>query len=196
MSNEVPIETLIEALGNRNMAIREQAKTALRERGPSMIDTLAEIVVSGNKYQSYEAATILSEYHDMRCFDALSKVVDSPNVMVAQLASRTLMTYGKALAYERLLDALPRAQLLTQIQIVELLKEVGDQKAFQPLITILRSTDSAALRYCTIEALGMLGATNAISLIRSFKDDENHHVRDRVRIALERLEGGAADGNS
>lgn len=191
MTDEVPLEVLIEALGNRNIGVREKAKAALLERGPSVIDVLAEIVVSGNKYQSYEAATILSRYHDMRCFQALSQVVGSPNVMVAQLASRSLIAYGKDLAYPRLLAALPDAQLLTQIQIVELLKEIGDEAAFEPLMTLLRTTDSSALRYCVIEALGMLDATEATSLIRSFADDENHHVRDRVQTALARLESHA-----
>jgi HEAT repeat protein len=48
------------------------------------------------------------------------------------------------------------------------------------------------LKVLLIQALGKLGAVEAIALIRSFAADPDHHVRERVQMALERLETGGA----
>lgn len=188
MTETITINELVDALGSSDIHVRVQAKNMLAERGPAVIEPLIEALRHGNRYQSYEAANILALFNDPRCFEALAQALSSPNVMVAQYAARSLPAYGREIALQHFIASLPCAPLLAQIQIIESLKEMDDERAVEPLILLLQATEAAMVRYSVIEALGVLGATRAIDLIRSFENDANRHVRDRVRRALEQLE--------
>lgn len=186
------VEVLIEKLGDQDAAIREGASAILLGYGGSVIDDLIEALDTGNRYQGYEAVRILLCYKDRRCFQAVAKMICSSNLMAAHLATRSLITYGRERAFHALIRALPNSHLLTQTQILLALKEIGDKRAINPLIALLQSTDSVVLRYSIIEILGVLGAVQAVELIRSFQFDEDRHVRDRVSAALSALEHIAA----
>jgi HEAT repeat protein len=188
MTETITINELVDALGSSDIHVRVQAKNMLAERGPAVIEPLIEALRHGNRYQSYEAANILALFNDPRCFEALAQALSSQNVMVAQYAARSLPAYGREIALQHFIASLPCAPLLAQIQIIESLKEMDDERAVEPLILLLQATEAAMVRYSVIEALGVLGATRAIDLIRSFENDANRHVRDRVRRALEQSE--------
>jgi HEAT repeat protein len=182
------LESLIEGLGEPDSITRKSAHDLLLQRGASAIEALLKAFYQGNRYQSYEAACILSQYHDVRCLYAFADALSWSNIMVAQIAAKALMEYGKEKALAALLAGLPDARGLVQTYILEMLKDLGDPRANDLLIKLLQETDSAVLRYSIIETLGVLGASQAVELIRSFQNDENHHVRDRVRAALQLLE--------
>lgn len=188
MDDNTHIEALIEALGQNVIAVRMKAKLELLQYGPALIDRLVEVVRTGNRFQAYEAASILAGYSDKRCFAVLAESICSLNLMLAQLAVRTLGSYGNDKAFGPWITSLPDAPLMTQTQILEMLKDARDKRAIQPLMDLLKTASSPVLRYSIIEALSLLDATEAIDLIRCFKDDENHHVRDRVSAALEHLQ--------
>ena len=60
-------------------------------------------------------------------------------------------------------------------------------------MALLKNAESGALRYTIIQALGVIGDPQAIDLIRSYQNDEDHHVRNRVEIALSRLESNDSE---
>jgi HEAT repeat protein len=82
---------------------------------------------------------------------------------------------------------------MVQLQIVGSLEKIGSRRAVATLMTLLRETDSSALRHTLIQALGIIGDPQAADLIRSFQDDEDYHVRKRVAAALERLSAASSD---
>jgi HEAT repeat protein len=55
-------------------------------------------------------------------------------------------------------------------------------------MTVLATTNYPTLRYLIIQALGVIGDPIAIPPILTFRNDPDHHVRERVKIALQRLE--------
>lgn len=181
------IDLLIADLKNQDWLTRTQAKARLLEIGPGVIDGLIGAMKQGDKRQQYEAANMLTRFHDIRCYRALSDALYSSNMLVAQLVPAALLAYGKQQAIDSLLIALPQVPHFVQLQIVMVFREYGGRQVVQPLMATLKTAESPILSYTIIETLGELGDRRAIGLIRQFQQDNNHHVRERVKVALEKL---------
>ena len=72
------------------------------------------------------------------------------------------------------------------------LANLGDRRALQPLIALLKDKD-AWVRYSAAKALGELGDRRAIGPLESLLDDEDVNVR---RAATEALAGLRAGGEA
>lgn len=132
------------------------------------------------------AALMLADLDHPLHLDYMAEALETGNILVEDIAARALERHGEA-AVGILLDAFPNRQPLVQISIVRVLEKINSQRAMKPLMTALERSDSASLRYTIIQALGVLGDSSCIDLIRSYENDPDHHVRERVRVALERL---------
>ena len=76
---------------------------------------------------------------------------------------------------------------MTRVQIVKALEEIGDEMAVPALLRLLETTDSSVVRYTTIAALGVLGDEEIVPRIEVYATDPDHHVRERVDMALRKL---------
>ncbi len=81
-----------------------------------------------------------------------------------------------------LMKATPRVKA----QIVRALAEQGDSANVLPLIKLLREP-SLLVQIETLEALGRLQATNAITFIEMFAREDDAHLRDAAARALGRI---------
>lgn len=165
---------------------REVAKTHLLAAGSHAVEPLITAMKTGTKRQCYEAAHILAQIDDERWVVPMQEALTSPNVLLAEAAAIALERYGQR-SIEGYLRALPNSHPIVQLRIVSALERIGDRRAVIPLIALLSVAASPSLRCAIIQALGILGDSQAAALIRSFENDADHHVRERVAIALQRL---------
>jgi len=152
-------------------------------------DRLVEIACSRDPAASLEAARALAALPEPDRFTAMAAVLTGANSLVGELAAGAMEGYGER-GLDALIEALPRARALSQVKIIGALERIGEVKAAGALMDLLSRTDLAMVRALAIQALGRIGAVQAAPLIRSFADDSDHHVRERVQLALAALEGG------
>lgn len=155
---------------------------------PERLAALRQAVQSEKGDISAGAALMLAELDHPLHLDYMAEALRTGNILVADIGARALERHGEA-AVSILLEAFPDCQPLVQISIVRVLGRINSQEAVKPLMAALASTDLPSLRYTIIQTLGALGNPSAIDLIRSFENDPDHHVRERVQEALERLLG-------
>jgi HEAT repeat protein len=148
---------------------------------------LIEVACSRDPTAGLEAARELAALPDPDRFEAMTAILTSGNSLVTDLAAGAMAGYGEH-GLDALIAALPASRPLSQVKIVSALEYVGSVRAAEPLMELLGRTDLSMLRTLIIQALGQIGAVQAAPLIRSFADDADHHVRERVRRALELLE--------
>ena len=184
---EATISAWIEALGSPDYDGRVEAKKHLLDLGSGVIDPLIVAANGGNGRQAWEAASVLAQIDDPRVGRLMCELLKSPNVILTQIAARALVRYREQGA-ACLLKVLPTSRELTQIEILGALEAIGSRLAVVGLMDFLKTTPSPMLRYTAIQALGKLGDSRAIELIRSFQNDEDGHVRKRVGAALQALE--------
>ncbi len=71
----------------------------------------------------------------------------------------------------------------------KVLGEIGDARAVEPLIEILKSTSDPGLQDSAVEALGKLGDSRAIPAIESILKDGSLAARLKAIAALKRIGG-------
>lgn len=188
----VDIARLIEQLTGEP-PLRQAARTRLLELGPAAVPELIATLNAGTGREAWAAITVLSEMADPQALPALLDALNSPNNLISSVAVEALLRYHGRTAVDLvqvLLAALPAAPPMTGQSIILVLQRMGDQRAVPGLADLLRQTDSHVIRYAIIRALGELGDPSVIPLIRSYADDDNHHVREWVVVALRQLGAG------
>jgi HEAT repeat protein len=186
VSTEPTISMWIEALDSTVFEVRQEAKASLLSYGTAVIEPLIAATQVLTQRRCWEAAAILAQFDDPRVERTLKVALKTGHPILALAAVRGLVRYGEG-GSAALIEALPNNRELTQLEIVQALEEMGSRTAVTPLMKLLRTAESSVLRYTIIQALGVLGDPQATVLIRTFLNDEDHHVRKRANIALERL---------
>lgn len=181
----VEIEELIQSFLNGGAETRREMLQML-SANPGHPAALLQALKSEQGDISAGAALMLAELDHPLHLEYMAEALKTGNLLVEDIAARALARHGEA-AVSILLDAFTDRQPLVQISIVRVLEKINSRKAVKPLMTALELAGSPSLRYTIIQALGMLGSPLPIDLIRSFENDPDHHVRERVRVALERL---------
>ncbi len=182
------IAELIDSLEDSSMEERVLAGRRLLDLGSVIVPPLLHTMETQTGSRTVEAARLLLEFDTPEVFDAMCRALSGANVLVGQIATAYLERFGKR-SLAPLLEALPTARYMVQVAAVVTLEHIGDPQAVEPLMAHLAATDeSSGLLRCTlIQALGVLGDTRAADLIRQYADDPDHHVRQRVQVALQRL---------
>lgn len=186
------IDHLIAQLDHPEYQNRDAAKRQLLTCGDSVIEPLVQAMLAGMGRRCWEAADILSRLHHPRTFTPLTEAALSRNPVLAQLAVRGLEQFGPD-AVPTLIALLPQAVMMAQLQIVVALDHLGDDRAVEPLLTLLETAASSALRYTIITALGKLGQPTIAPRLVSYLHDPDDHVRKRTRLALEKLSYAIAE---
>jgi HEAT repeat protein len=187
MQSEMAQQAL-EMLNHADKTVRQTGQQWLITAGYEGVVLLREAVAHPSSRISFSAAEALARVGEPWRFESMSAVLRSRNPLVAEVAAKTLACYGER-AVETLPAALNECHVLVQLRIVRSLAEIGSRQAVEPLMGVLATTPYATLRYMAIEALGSIGDAAAIPLIASFANDSDHHVRERVKTALEWLRG-------
>ncbi len=176
----------IDDLSSPDVSIRHKAKVRLLAQGSGVIEPLMAAMRSEVEPKSWRAAEVLAVLGDERCLDLMRRGLESTNPMLG-LAAVQFMQQRGASTIDLLCRALPACLPIVQVRVIALLEQLHAQQAVEPLLTLLHKAESGTLRYTIIQCLGVLGDPQAIRLISTFRDDPDHHVRQRVTVALERL---------
>ena len=180
------IQQAFEMLNHADRTVRQAGQQRLLAAGYAGIVTLREAVQHPSNRISFSAAQALAQVEDPWRFESMAAALRSRNPLVGEVAARALARYGEG-AVATLTTALTDCHILVQLSIVQSLEEIGSRQAVEPLLAVLATTTCTTLRYLIIQALGVLGDPAAIPLITTFAQDPDHHVRERVTIALQRL---------
>lgn len=121
---------------------------------------------------------------------AMISFLHSPSSAIRALVAQFLGKAQDSRAVEPMIDLIGECDPnYTLMWAVQALGQLGDKRAVDPLLQFLKRTESTTERYMSIEALGLLGDPKAVPEITCYAFDKDHHVRDRVQIALRRLNG-------
>lgn len=181
------IQQLSSQLLYGNEMARNAALTELIRAGDEGMTVIRQALAHPDKAVSLALARVLAERDDIPDqFDLMVEALASPYFLIAELAARTLGNYGER-AVEPLVAMLPSCHVLVQVGIVATLEHIGSRDVVKPLMELLKTTGYTTLRYTIIQALGSLGDPVAVDLIRSFSDDLDYHVKERVKITLKQL---------
>jgi HEAT repeat protein len=183
------IERCIAELDGSDL-VRSLAHSRLVTLGSDAVPPLINTMQAQTGRKAWEAAQILGELADPRGFQPLLELLHSRNPLLGEAAVKALLRYQEEDILPYLLDALPQAHIIVQQSMILVLERLADPRAADTLMSLLPALDSPTLRCVVIRTLASLGTMQAIPLITSYLDDENHHVREWAANALERL--GAA----
>ncbi|HLY26830.1 MAG TPA: HEAT repeat domain-containing protein [Aggregatilineales bacterium] len=135
-----------------------------------------------------------AEVHpDSRLIAPMLDLVTAEDPIIASGAFRILADSMEQV-WPDVVRLLPACDALIKLQIAKALGTVHDPKVVPGLMTLLRHTDYASLRYTLIEVLGQTaepGDADVIALIETYQNDDDHHVQERTKQALLRLKGQA-----
>jgi bilin biosynthesis protein len=186
MTDRATIERLIAALDTTDPDIREANKAGLQHIGTDAVEPLLEAMHGPNTRISWQAAAILGGIPDPRWIGPMKAALLSRNPLLGNAAALALETLGPDIL-DTFLAALDGCHLMVRLKIVAFLEKLGDRRAVEPLIDLLRSAESPVVIYTVIQALGAIGDPRAVAVLEAYAEHENHHVRERTRIALLRL---------
>ncbi len=186
MTDRATIDRLIQELDTTDPDIREANKGALQQIGTDAVEPLLAAMHGSNTRISWQAASILGGIPDPRWIEPMKVALLSKNPLLGNAAALSLETLGPDIL-DTFLDVLDRCHLMVRLKIIAYLEKLGDPRAVEPLLTVLRSAESPVVIYTVIQALGTIGDPRAVAALEPYFDHENHHVRERTRIALQRL---------
>jgi hypothetical protein len=187
------IDVLIRDLDSLDSRVCAAAKIQLLQLGAGAVEPLIAAAQGSNLRVSWRAIGILSEIDDTRWIEPIKALLRSTQGLVAQAAVGALHQALGEQALDYLLEVLPDSKTQVSVSILQVIEQYPDPRICLPLCQMLQTTTSSEVRYNIIQILGRLGDSQVIPLIRSFANDDNHHVRERVEIALARLEGRDVD---
>jgi hypothetical protein len=183
------LQTDIEDLASSDTEISWRAKQRLLSLGSAALGPLLDALESAELPLRWKVLLLLYEIGDSRAVPAIIHCLQSPSPAIRAAAAQLLGKSGDKRAATVLRESLTNDQQAESlVWIIQALGALKDPLSVDPLIRVMQQTDSSAIRYTAIEALGLIGDTRAIEPICQFSEDTSHHVRARVSTALERLQ--------
>jgi VWFA-related protein len=137
-----------------------------------------------------EAAKGFGLRQDPEGIRVLVRTLDDPSPRVRAAAFDALVSFGQP-ATPALLEKLLRTDVMTRVLVLQLLGEIGDDRALQPVNERLAST-RVEERAAAATALGALGLSGGIPGLRQALDDADKRVRLRAIHALSFIGGREA----
>jgi HEAT repeat protein len=178
----------IEELNSFDSETSDRARQRWLAQGQAALEPLIAALSNANDQLRWKILLLLCEIGDNRAIPVFIDSLHSSRSAIQAAAAQFLGNTGDPRAAAALRAALKDYHSATSpIWIIQALGKLRDREAVDLLIRIMSETDSAAIRYTAIEALGLIGDRKAIEPIRRYANDESHHVRARVSVALELL---------
>ncbi len=173
---------LIQALFNQDSRVRTKAIWSLREtRDKLAIRPLVACLQDSDAEVRWSAAHVLAVFNDEQTIQPLIRTLTDPELNVRGAAAMALGQLKSPHAVEALLGVLPDVPEIA----LEALIAIGDKRAVEPLIALLRDEIAKKSNYLRIrvrrkiiEALGDFGDARAVDvLIESLNDWDNEGLR-------------------
>jgi len=180
------IEALIRDLNAPDLDVKENAVKALVGIGSPAVDPLILALESEDPDTRENAACALGKIGDENVIKPLILLLADEEWEVEKAANDALVAIGEP-AVEPLILVLQddNENVYLQLKVVDVLGELGDERAIQPMIQALKSGDPE-LRADLAYSLGMMGEPAVEPLIQVL-GDEDPYVRVRAAEALGRI---------
>ncbi len=189
----VSIEETNEAIKNLqdkrcDLKIRKEAIRFLKQIGS---DEALEALITALKDKDIEIRReivyALGELRSKKVVEALCSVLKDDDRGVRRSTTFSLMEINSIYAVDSLINALEDADANVRLMAIQALTRLGDKKAIEPFITLLRKDENKVVRSSAATGLGEIGDRRAIKPLISALKDESEIVRRWTAISLGRI---------
>lgn len=188
------MEALINKLTGSDPDRSYEAQAELVELGPQCVLPLLNALAEVSDRDRYRILNTLTLIGDKRAVPGAVQCLHSDNAAVLTAATQCLGELGGYEALNALLNLVEqRPSRVSMMWVIKALAKFRDPRIVPALVGIVETTSSHVDRYTAIEVLAEVGDSQALSVIQKFAQDENHHVRSRAKVAMEKL-GAATSG--
>lgn len=191
LKDESSVDALINALQDTSWAVRRNATIALGDIGDEQgYDPLLNSLKDPDWHVRKYAAIALGKIGDERAIKPLVNTLRDDDIDVRWKAVIALGKIGTP-AVEDLLKAYESEDWQLRSQIAEVLGNIKDERAVEPLIDSLYNSkyknQNKYVRGRIIEALGKIGDERAVDSLIHALDDQYIYVRIKAEEALEKI---------
>ena len=174
---------LLERLDDENVVVRERIVKMLVESGnPLVVSTLIDVLRNDREWRVQKAAAEgLEEFGTKKNLAPLMEALKEKDKMIRQAAVEALSHETRAV--EPLISLLMDKDRSVRLQVISLLKDIGDRNAVLPLMAILGDPD-ANVRKSVVSALGVLKDPSSIDELIIMLKDNDEGVREESVRAL------------
>ena len=179
------IDELIRMLKSDDVTVWVFALESLKQIGRPASPALIELLGYRSTWTRKNAIELLGEFREIEAIEPLIKLLDCTDIIVRDEAIKSLKLIGKSAA-EPLHAALLAANPEIRKRLAAVLGEIGDRRALEPLIAILKdrgvnnstskSVSEALLRADAATALGALGDVAAIGPLQDAVENDRMAV--------------------
>ena len=186
IGGEQVVETVIQALQFEDYKVRKTAVEVLGHLGDQQAITalINTLKTDTNPYVREKAVEALGVSENDQVIEALIAAFGDPELKVRKKARETVLTIGKPAA-DALLQVLKAVdtELLIRQGVVNVIGQMGDQRAVESLLEELNNKDMCLL---AVDALGRLGDPRAIDPLLPFLE-EGGQIRSVAAWALGKI---------
>ncbi len=191
MANSKVLDTLINALNNKDPDLREASVLALGEiKDSRTVVPLINALKDDSAYVRMRAVLELEKKDDPYITEALTKTAkDDKSPYVRRRALMALSRTNDTRTVESLIACLKDDFYSNRKTAIIALGKTHDQRAVTPLIALLKDEDRN-IRIEIIEALGEIGTPRSVEALKaaSLKDDDPY-IRDLAANAIKKITG-------
>ena len=209
------VKHLIIALNDKVLSVRESSKQALLKIGEQSISPLAQALREESSDVRKATAEVLGEFNDPGSVENLIEALKDENPEVQMASKRALLKLGEY-AVEPLIRAMGRGDSAIRKNVSEVLGEINDPRAINPLIELLEDENhevqmasrwslikmggqavepliravrrgGSTIRRNASEALGEIKDSRAVGSCIAALKDRDSEVRLAAKIALEKF---------
>ena len=141
-----------------------------------------------------EASGALGKIEDPRIVGSLIEALNDRNLCVREAAAKSLREVGKP-AVDPLVESLRDENYDVCFRSIVLLGEIGDGRAVEPLVGVLRNFELWALRFEAARSLGLIKDPRAIGPLTEALSDKDEYVREGAEGALKEITGKEYKGS-
>ena len=161
-------------------------------RSKSAVDRLARSLDHPSPRVRREVVRSLGEIGDKQAIRHLVSALDHPFTEVRQEAALALGKARAPIDLDTLLKLLQESEPLVQSSAAVALGEIGDQRAAEPLLSLLESSTDGTVRASVASAIASLGRKEDVRLLLvALEREEEEAVRQQIILAIGTLMGGA-----
>ncbi len=191
LNDKSAVDAIIEALNDTSWAVRRNATIALGNIGDEKgYQPLLNAITDPDWHVRKYAIVSLGKIGDTRAINPLVNALNDEDSDVRWKAINALGKLGKP-AVENLLKAFETDEWQVRGRIAEVLGNIKDERAVEPLIDSLYNNryknQNKYVRGRIIEALGRIGDERAIDPLIQALDDQYIYVRIKAEEALDNI---------
>jgi HEAT repeat protein len=177
------VEPLIKALQRRHGWSSSYIADALGDLGdPRAIEPL---VAAYNEVNDRAVTRALASIHTKETIAPLINALRSEDMKVREPAVNGLKAFG-ADAVELLINSLKDENAQFKCAVIDVLGEIGDERAIDPLIKALKDQDADVV-WSAVYALADIGDERAVKAIEPLMSDTRDSVRGAAFSAVDQL---------